>query len=379
MSIKKKAHCIYRNSLLIVFAGCFFAIINYYYIGVQTNMPLDHDSNHYLPFHPVYTKASLLALFTETATEHVRANNWLMGCADLHTMLPYFRAISDRGLNLTGNHRLIIDVGANFGDDTESAVGAFHNIAGMCNNMDKPFTLVSIEPSPQVFCELTKYGQKRGWNSPAQNVHLLNIAVSDRTGSLRFSDPGNEGGKLLDQSSSEMPPMTKEDIGQLSRCRLKNLTDSIDGDRVSIVPTYTIDILVASLKNLNIVETEAEVFILKTDAEGHDEFVLKGSTNLLREKRITFVVFEVFDNNALLRIVEHMSSLEYTCFLISPKMLIPVHPKEWWYQPLDGPGDWWGNGICGISGSASLSMLWHMFHSDNLILANSYFHLLRSV
>ena len=64
-----------------------------------------------------------------------------------------------------------------------------------------------------------------------------------------------------------------------------------------------------------------------------------------------------------------MSELDYACFIISPKVLIPVHPEDWWYDHLDTfERNWWGNGICGIRGSSSLSMLFRMFHSDNDLL-----------
>ena len=102
---------------------------------------------------------------------------------------------------------------------------------------------------------------------------------------------------------------------------------------------------------------------------------------MLADKRITFVIFEVWSNTNLKAIVEFMDQHDYLCFLIYPKMLVPVHPVDWWYPHLDnhtvdpywGNGfQYWANGFCGIRSSLALSMLYKAFHADDDFLLGAY-------
>lgn len=108
-------------------------------------------------------------------------------------------------------------------------------------------------------------------------------------------------------------------------------------------------------------------------AAGHDYNTLLGATELLRNKRITFIVFEVWKNGIVKSISQHMASFGYQCFLLTKYTLVPVHETDWWYPHLsDFVQQYWGNGLCGIKGSKDLAMLWRMYHSDDLKLLNSY-------
>jgi FkbM family methyltransferase len=299
-----------------------------------------------------------------------------MGCADLTILAPYFRAISDKDYHTDGRKdtRLIFDVGANNGDDAESILGAFHKIVGMCSAFAVPFTLISVEPSPQVFCELDDLAREKNWKPPAQDMLRLNIALSDRTGYLQFRDPGHEGGSLvLGGTDKELGLMSADFFSNVTKCGMsKEMNYSIDNERISAVPTFTMDLLVSSLQGLSIVKPSDDIFILKIDTEGHDVNVLLGAKQLLQEKRITFVIFETFTNSLTKQLVEHMAAHGYLCFIILPEMLVPIHMEDWWYSHMDKPLNWWGNGACGIRGSKSLGMLWRMFHSDNSSLVNAY-------
>jgi len=115
------------------------------------------------------------------------------------------------------------------------------------------------------------------------------------------------------------------------------------------------------------------ILTLKIDTEGHDIFVIKGANQLLVDKRITFVIFEVWSNANLKAIAEFMDQHDYLCFLIYPKMLLPVHPVDWWYPHLDNHTDvYWGNGFCGIRSSPALSMLYKAFHADDDFLLGAH-------
>lgn len=116
------------------------------------------------------------------------------------------------------------------------------------------------------------------------------------------------------------------------------------------------------------------IFLLLTiHTIGHDYNVLLGAKDLLRNKRITFIIFEVWSNQYIKLVAQHMSQYEYQCFLLTKDTLVPVHVDDWWYPHMDNfTRGWWGNGLCGIKGNDSLQMLWRMYHSDNLKLLNSY-------
>jgi len=149
---------------------------------------------------------------------------------------------------------------------------------------------------------------------------------------------------------------------------------SIDMNRKSVVPTYTLDLLLQSLISLGKHNVAIDrIFVLKIDTEGHDYQVLKGAANLLEQKRIDFVVFETTLISLLKSTVEFMSSKNYECYFIGPNKLVPLHVEEWWYPHLDNyRTDYWGNALCGIAGSRDMRMLWHMYHSDDPQLLSVY-------
>jgi hypothetical protein len=105
---------------------------------------------------------------------------------------------------------------------------------------------------------------------------------------------------------------------------------------------------------------------------GHDYSVLLGAHDLLHNKRITFVIFEVWSNHFVKLVAQHMAHYGDQCFLLTRDTLVPVHETDWWYVHMDSfKRQWWGNGLCGIKGSNDMKMLWRMYHSDNVKLLNS--------
>ena len=186
---------------------------------------------------------------------------------------------------------------------------------------------------------------------------------------------------------------------------------TVDGGRKSTVPTYTLDLLVSSLEQpgLNKIGQGEEIFVVKIDTEGeyketqkfsitmlvavitifscansptmlcfvlqgHDYNVLLGAKNLLQNKRITFIIFEVWSNHFVKLVARHMAEYGYQCFMLTKDTLVPVHETDWWYSHMDNfTRGYWGNGLCGIKGSMDMQMLWRMYHSDNLKLISSYY------
>jgi FkbM family methyltransferase len=277
---------------------------------------------------------------------------------------------------------LIFDVGANNGQDASTILGIFQPVIGMCEGMlSNNVKVISVEPSPKVFCELEDLVREKKWTD--SQILRLNIGLSDTSGVFQFADPGHEGGSL--KTTSKVTNITHdtnkgegdEHFNQITSCRIKNHSAlEIDEGRVTEVPTYTMDELVSSV--LSSVDNGANydddnILTLKIDTEGHDIFVIKGANQLLADKRITFVIFEVWSNAKLKSIAEFMDQHDYLCFLIYPKMLVPVHPLDWWYPHLDNHTDeYWANGFCGIWSSRALSMLYKAFHADDEFLLGAH-------
>mmetsp|Transcript_9522 Transcript_9522/g.14428 ORF Transcript_9522/g.14428 Transcript_9522/m.14428 type:complete len:407 (+) Transcript_9522:129-1349(+) len=327
----------------------------------------------------IYSKDELKKIFNEIVKKEVQYNNWDMGCNDLQFLAPYFRSILyRRGWSENRSRKVIIDVGANSGDDTLSILKSFQPILQMCHPYSIPIQLISVEPSPKVFCEMTDTVSTKLVEEDSRNSLLLNVALSDKTGHLIFADPGNEGGKLIGDNYTTLAKMTPGEFESFSHCKYEDgeLTDMhIDNDRKSAVPTYTLDLLLSSLEEpgLDKVHRDEEIFVVKIDTEGHDYNVLLGAKDLLRRKRITFIIFEVWTNHFVKLIAQYMMQYDYQCFLLTKDTLVPVQERDWWYFHMDNfTSGWWGNGLCGIKGSNDMQLLWRMYHSDNLKLINSY-------
>lgn len=197
-----------------------------------------------------------------------------MGCNDLQFLAPYFRSILyRRGWSEGRRRKVIIDVGANTGDDTISILKSFQNILQMCHGFSSPVQLISVEPSPKVFCEMTDTLSTKLIDEDRNNNILLNIALSNKTGHLLFSDPGNEGGKLIGNEYTTLPKITPVDLESFTHCKYKerefrNMT--VDYSRKSKIPTYTLDHLVSSLEDpsLDRIHQNEEIFVVKIDTEG---------------------------------------------------------------------------------------------------------------
>ena len=200
-----------------------------------------------------------------------------MGCLDNQFMGPYFRAILyRRGWGEGRGGKTIIDIGANTGDDTVSISKMFHPILQMCHMYSSPVQIVSVEPSPKVFCEMSDMVKTHLTKEDIQHMNnvRLNVALSSKTGHLLFADPGHEGGKLIGTNFSDLAMMTTEEYAQYSQCQytegeFRNMT--LDNNRKTSVPTYTLDLLVASLENLGETPPNQEIFVVKIDTEGKSE------------------------------------------------------------------------------------------------------------
>jgi hypothetical protein len=65
--------------------------------------------------------------------------------------------------------------------------------------------------------------------------------------------------------------MASNEYQQFSQCKLADFKNmSLDGNRQSIVPTYTLDLLVSSLEDPAVgkINQNEEIFVIKIDTEG---------------------------------------------------------------------------------------------------------------
>lgn len=141
----------------------------------------------------------------------------------------------------------------------------------MCHMFSTPIQLISVEPSPKVFCEMDYFVTTKLLEEDRKNNVRLNIALSDRTGHLIFQDPGNEGGKIIGSNFTDLSKMAPNEYQQFSQCKLAEFKNtSLDGNRQSIVPTYTLDLLVSSLEDPAVgkINQNEEIFVIKIDTEG---------------------------------------------------------------------------------------------------------------
>ncbi|MDB9446463.1 FkbM family methyltransferase [Anabaena sp. CS-542/02] len=118
----------------------------------------------------------------------------------------------------------------------------------------------SFEPNPSTFSSLKKNTELNKCN----NVLLQNIVVADHNGEIAFNaDPTYRGTTSISQ----------------------------EGEHLINLPCITLDNYAKSHSIENI-------SFLKVDVEGYEELVFSGAIELLREKRVNLIYYEVCPNNA---------------------------------------------------------------------------------
>ena len=351
---------------------------------------LQHAEVRPQPSDDAARRRELQAYFNNQVRNHVRANNWDLGCSDEVALAPLLRSVYDR-LYITARHnqvhmgrggpaypsRTFIDVGANEGQEAGALVDIFHVTEGMCRQVrhnggtNPAFRFFSFEPSPMVFCRLTAYARAKNLTGP--NFYAFQIALSDQAAEVNFLSDGDEGGHMHGAAQ----PSTKAFEEVYLDAQLCTDTQGSLLQRETIVRSYTLDEVYGTINRMRPSGHVAldEIFCLKVDAEGSDIWVLKGAQDLLQKNKITFVIFEV--DRAIKSITALMASFGYLCFIISAHELWPVSPPSsshhptWWYLHLDqfskddASASWWGNCVCGIRGSEALGILWRMYHSTS--------------
>lgn len=198
---------------------------------------------------------------------------WRAGVYDL--------ALTESILRLAGPDEIAVDVGANIGVMT----------AVMGTAVGEGGHVLSFEPLPEVFDELTdnvrRWSRELGWS----HVRTVSSALSDREGTASLSLPigfaANRGTATLRASAEEHDEVT--------------------------VPVTTLD---AAL------EGAGSVGVLKVDVEGHELQVLEGARRLLETAGIRDILFEEYSPYPS-PVTDLLSSYGYEIRLVRKGLLGP--------------------------------------------------------
>jgi FkbM family methyltransferase len=185
----------------------------------------------------------------------------------------YLRWIERKDVLFIRDHSYLaptfVDVGAN--------VGLFSAML-----FDRFATFYMIEPAPssfQALCEVREL-------NPHVASTVLQVAVSDRPGTVMFLDEGDfsTGSRVVDA------PTSGTAVRQLHADTLDNLLRELTGD-----------------------------IVLKVDVEGLEERVFYGARGLFQSGRVKLVVFERLGRTNLDRIHEFFDRMGYAVFYVDEK------------------------------------------------------------
>jgi FkbM family methyltransferase len=188
---------------------------------------------------------------------------------------------------------VLFDVGANIGQTTEQLIKSFPTAQ-----------IHAFEPGADAFCALSAAYQAR------KEVHLNNVGVA-----------ANSGNKPFFENSITL-------LSSFLRIGVEGW--GIPSKRIA-VPVITIDEY-CSMRNISHID------LLKSDTQGFDLEVLKGSTRMLNARRISLIYLEIILvhlYSGLPRMEEIMSFLaEYQISLIGIYNLVYSGDRLGWFDAL---------------------------------------------
>ncbi len=198
-----------------------------------------------------------------------------------------------RKLNQKMRVRTVIDVGANldiFGISEFSGADIY-----------------ACEPHPETF---SKMRQKFAKKTKQGHLHLINMALSDHSGTANLWDFADDAALKHTQPTSTLSSLQKAVIEDIHKQKAQSYK----------VKVTTLDALASSL-NIQRVD------ILKIDTEGNELKVLEGGRNMLGQKKVEVILFEFNEMNVISRtfFYDFMKLLpDYRFFRLLPSGLIPI-------------------------------------------------------
>jgi FkbM family methyltransferase len=283
--------------------------------------------------HGAAVRANLAQILAVPETDNT------LGFADARLILSFlWRFFLPNG----GPRMLLIDIGANVGDTSSAFQGHFSqadcfryekNMAGVKHDSctDWPARVIAYEPMPANYQILVDRARDEGWVATgwrgykaAVTSTMLGAGGNGEAGSVKFYADDTRGIQQGALSSSA----------------------GASGN-FFIVEAWTLDAHLASIG-----ENNAEILLLKVDAEGFDGHVLVGAEATLRSGHVSFIVFEYNSKWAtgktelpwsLGSVVAWLLTVKYECYFITPSDLIPISGS--WWDP--GFEIWrWSNVFC---------------------------------
>jgi FkbM family methyltransferase len=164
----------------------------------------------------------------------------------------YELAVSEAIYRLVDPGELAIDVGANFGYMTSI----------MASRVGATGTVLSFEPHPLTFNELSGNVQRWAHTSGAGYVRAHRVALSDTSGKGVLTVPGDDSVERARASLSD----TDSGLGSTYVTEVRTIGEFID--------------------------ERQQVGVMKMDVEGHEYRVLKGAEGTLDRQGIRDVIFE---------------------------------------------------------------------------------------
>ena len=180
----------------------------------------------------------------------------------LESFYSSFTKLPSSKLNANKNKPVIFDVGANKGQSIRFFKKLFPEAE-----------IHAFEPSPNTYMKLEREIMKHSYSS----TNAYPIGVSETKASLPFYE------SILDETSSfDLPDPNSKYLRTKNRILLS--THAVNS-KPKLIKVNTLENIVRDNRIL-------VISILKIDAEGHELSVLKGATNLLRDKQIHMIQFE---------------------------------------------------------------------------------------
>lgn len=350
-------------------------------VGTEPLHCADANSNSSFGFRRHLTEAQLDDFF------NVRSQlDGSFGTADAELLMPYLEVIwrSYKGRRRLASQRVggSVDVGANVGSVSDMILRRFSNhdskfylhhlaasepkledkVHSLYNHESMPF-LLAVEGSPSTLTLLQRRAEANQWR--LSNFKVVGVAAGNSTGMANFCY-GNGGSEQSGLAASGTTGLAKQDgdqkCDQVPIARLVDIVDEHAG-------------------------RDAEIFLLKVDAEGFDGLVLAGARPLFERKRVQYLIFENhakwhtapdvpgYTKQRVGAVVSDLHSLGYACWYVHPWGLIhfPVPGTPEGDRPFEEPCQqgvgrcarhrlydrgFWSNVLCSLDGDTDVQMRW---------------------
>mmetsp|Transcript_30607 Transcript_30607/g.97514 ORF Transcript_30607/g.97514 Transcript_30607/m.97514 type:complete len:393 (-) Transcript_30607:155-1333(-) len=208
--------------------------------------------------------------------------------------------------------------------------------------------VLAFEPNPNTFAALASRHRMQGWGD--FGVCALQAALGNETGrqmSFHALDDDDSEASTLEQDH-----VSGHELARLPHRRLKLDVASLDAwlldgyrepsTMAAGAGSSSCSLLDARRSVLDLSDDASaladQIFLLKIDAQGHDDQVLRGAHKLMAAGKVRFLIFEyeyagqprdLDAPRALGSTVQYLWKFNMVCFLVLHRILIPISDKYW--------------------------------------------------